>query len=313
MAEVLPPHRQRLSVHGPVSVARRCGRGDGPDVPARLLRVEGRRDTGPRHRGDDGPGHRALALLGIRRVRRGVVRAVRDGRAARVPRIRPDDRPEARRAVRRHVPQGVPADARGGGVRHNARRRDVGVGGGGMKDSVAVRRTAHARSHGGASPRAWSPGRVAGGLVLAAWAALFWFLLLTGRDALYLSTRTSWVVPVGAVLLTAAAAGLIVSARVRSPGRIATREAWVMGLMVVPVVMVLALPPATLGSFSASKRPGFSSAGFGGSLSEAGSGPLTLVDVAAAQYSKPGEQALARRAGEPVDFIGIVTRYADTP
>ena len=182
-----------------------------------------------------------------------------------------------------------------------------------MKDSVAVRRTARARSHGGASPRAWSPGRIAGGLVLAAWAALFWFLLLTGRDALYLSTRTSWVVPVGAVLLTAAAAGLIVSARVRSPGRIATREAWVMGLMVVPVVMVLALPPATLGSFSASKRPGFSSAGFGGSLSEAGSGPLTLVDVAAAQYSKPGEQALARRAGEQIDFIGIVTRYADTP
>src|SRR2546426_1533780 len=224
MAEVLPPYRQRLPVHGPVSVARRGGRGDGPDVPARLLRVESRRDAGPRHRGDDGPGHRALALLGIRRVRGGVVRAVRPGRAARVPRVRPDDRPEARRAVRRHVPQGVPADARGGGVRHNARRRDVGVGGGGMKDSVAVRRTAHARSHGGTSARAWSPGRVAGGLVLAAWAALFWFLLLTGRDALYLSTRTSWVVPVGAVLLPAAPAGLIVSGGVPAPPRVAAPE-----------------------------------------------------------------------------------------
>src|SRR5213594_4154832 len=257
MAEVLPPYRQRLPVHGPVSVARRCGRGDGPDVPARLLRVEGRRDTGPRHRGDDGPGDRALALLGIRRVRCGIVRAVRSGRAARVPRIRPDDRPEARRAVRRHVPQGVPADARGGGVRHNARRRDVGVGGGGMKDSVAVRRTAHARSHGGASPRAWSPGRVAGGLVLAAWAALFWFLLQTGRDNLYLSTRTTWVVPVGAVLLTAVAVGRLASARVASPEPIRSREAWVMGLMVVPVVIVLALPPATLGSFSAGRRAQF--------------------------------------------------------
>jgi putative membrane protein len=182
-----------------------------------------------------------------------------------------------------------------------------------MKDSVAVRRTAHARSLDGTSARAWNPVRVAGGLVLAAWAALFWSLLLTGRDALYLSTRTSWVVPVGAVLLTAAAAGLIVSGRVRSPGHIGTREAWVMGLMGVPVVMVLALPPATLGTFSASKRPGFSSAGFSASLGEAGVGPLTLVDVAAAQYSKAGEQALARRAGEQVDFMGIVTRYADTP
>ena len=182
-----------------------------------------------------------------------------------------------------------------------------------MKDSVAVRRTAHARSRGSTSPRAWSPGRVAAGLVLAAWAGLFWFLLLSGRDELYLSTRTSWVVPVGAALLTAAAAGLIVSARVRTSRPLGSREAWVMGLMVVPVAMILALPPATLGSFSASKRPGFSSAGFGGSLADAGSGPLTLVDVAAAQYSKSGEQALARRAGEQVDFIGIVTRFADTP
>jgi len=182
-----------------------------------------------------------------------------------------------------------------------------------MKDSIAVRATAHARSHGSSMPRTWSPGRATGGLVLAAWAGLFWFLLLTGRDDLYLSTRTSWVVPVGAALLTAAAAGLIVSARVRTPRPLSSREAWVMGLMVVPVVVILALPPATLGSFSASKRPGFSSAGFGGSLADAGSGPLTLVDVAAAQYSKAGEQALARRAGEQVDFIGIVTRFADTP
>jgi uncharacterized repeat protein (TIGR03943 family) len=182
-----------------------------------------------------------------------------------------------------------------------------------MKDSVAVRGTAHERSHGSELPRTWSPGRVAGGLVLAAWAALFWFLLLTGRDDLYLSTRTSWVVPVGAALLAAAAAGLIVSARVRSPRPIGSRDAWVMGLMVLPVVMILALPPATLGSFSANKRPGFSSAGFGGSLADPGSGPLTLVDVAAAQYSKAGEQALARRAGEQIDFIGIVTRFPDTP
>jgi uncharacterized repeat protein (TIGR03943 family) len=83
--------------------------------------------------------------------------------------------------------------------------------------------------------------------------------------------------------------------------------------MVVPVVMILALPPATLGSFSASRRPGFSSAGFGGPHADPGSGPLTLVDVAAAQYSDAGKQALARRAGEQVDFIGIVTRFADTP
>jgi hypothetical protein len=59
----------------------------------------------------------------------------------------------------------------------------------------------------------WIPARLAGGLVLAAWATMFWWLLATGRVNLYLSTNTSWVVPVGAVLLTAAAIGRLASAR----------------------------------------------------------------------------------------------------
>lgn len=160
---------------------------------------------------------------------------------------------------------------------------------------------------------AWSPNRVGGALVLAAWAALFWFLEASGRDNLYLSTRTSWVVPVGAVLLTGAAIGLLACARVGAAEPLRTRDAWVMALLVVPVVLVAALKPATLGTFSAGRRAQFSSAGFAASMGGAGNGPLSLVDVAAAQYSKQGQQALAQRAGEQVDFVGIVTRYPDTP
>jgi putative membrane protein len=161
--------------------------------------------------------------------------------------------------------------------------------------------------------RCWSPGRIAGALVLGAWAALFWFLLLSGRENLYLSTRTSWVVPVGAVLLTAAAMGRIATVRVQSPEPLRMREAWVMGLMVVPVVLIMALPPVTLGSFSAGKRTAYSGAGFAASVGAIGTGELTLIDVAAAQTSKEGEQALAKRAAEDVDFVGFVTRYPDTP
>ena len=40
---------------------------------------------------------------------------------------------------------------------------------------------------------------------------------LTGRDALYLSSRTDWVVPVAAVLLTAAAIGRLVTSRTSTP------------------------------------------------------------------------------------------------
>ena len=159
----------------------------------------------------------------------------------------------------------------------------------------------------------WSPTRIAGALALTAWAVLFWFLLITGRHALYLSTRTNWVVPVAAVLLTAASLGRLITARVRSPEPLSAREAWIMGLMVVPVVLVMVLPPATLGSFSAGKRSSFAGSGLATSVGDIGSGELTLVDVAAGQTSKEGEQALAKRAAEDVDFVGFVTRFPDTP
>lgn len=179
-----------------------------------------------------------------------------------------------------------------------------------MSDLVVGRATHRIREE---RRRSWSASRVAGAAVLGAWAVLFWFLLLSGRDALYLSTRTSWVVPIGAVLLTTASLGRLASARVRSPRPMTTREAWVLGLMVVPVVLVLALPPATLGSFSAGKRTAFANAGIATSVGDAGTGALSLIDVAAAQTTKEGEAALAKRAGETVDLVGFVIRYPDTP
>ena len=103
---------------------------------------------------------------------------------------------------------------------------------------------------------------MAGALLLAAWAGMFWFLFLSGRVNLYLSTRTSWVVPVGAILLTIASIGWLLSARVSAPEPVARREAVALTLMAVPVVLILALPPATLGSFSAAKKTPFASARF---------------------------------------------------
>jgi uncharacterized repeat protein (TIGR03943 family) len=86
-----------------------------------------------------------------------------------------------------------------------------------------------------------------------------------------------------------------------------------MGAVVAPVVLIMALPPATLGQFSAGKRSTFASAGVVSSAGDIASGELTLVDVASAQTTPEGEAALAARAGEQVDFVGFVTRYDDTP
>jgi uncharacterized repeat protein (TIGR03943 family) len=159
----------------------------------------------------------------------------------------------------------------------------------------------------------WSPDRVAGTVVLGAWAALFWFLLVSGRDAFYLSTRTEWVVPVAAVLLTLATFGRLASARAAQTEPLRSRELGVMIAMVVPVLLITILPPATLGSFSAGKRSAVAGAGFSASTGDIATGDLTLVDVATAQTTPEGERALARRAGEQVDFVGFVTRYQDTP
>lgn len=159
----------------------------------------------------------------------------------------------------------------------------------------------------------WSPVRVAGTVVLGTWAALFWFLLGSGRDAFYLSTRTEWIVPVAAVLLTVATIGRLASARVTGPEKLRSRDLSLMIAMVVPVLLVAALPPATLGSFSAGRRSAVLGAALSARADDIASGDLTLVDVAAAQTTPEGERALARRAGERVEFVGFVTRYADTP
>ena len=182
-----------------------------------------------------------------------------------------------------------------------------------MSDAVVTRRgTTPVHTSTGPAKR-WSPSRLAGAAVLAAWALLFWWLLLSGRQDFYLSTRTQWVVPVGAALLTFAAVGRIATARTREAEPVGRREAWIMGAVVVPVVLIMALPPATLGQFSAGKRAEFASVGVTTSASDIASGELTLIDVAAGQTSPEGEAALASRAGEQVDFVGFVTRYDDTP
>lgn len=155
--------------------------------------------------------------------------------------------------------------------------------------------------------------RLAQAVVLAAWGGLFWTLLATGRSSLYLSPRTAWVVPVGALLCSAAALARFATARAPRPERLPRREAWALVAVALPAVLVLALPPQTLSSYAASRRASFVRTGFSASPGEIASGTLTLLDVAAAQTSPEGERALASRAGETASFVGFVDRRPGTP
>ena len=153
----------------------------------------------------------------------------------------------------------------------------------------------------------WSPSRIAQGTALAAWAGLFWFLLFSGRTSLYLSSRTAWVVPVGAIALSIAAIGRFATARVREPRPLGRSTAWAVGFVLVPVVAILVLPPAALGSYAASRRS--LSSGLVASAPDLQAGDeVTLAAVAAAGWSDDARRSLVTRAGSRVTFEGIVTK-----
>lgn len=161
--------------------------------------------------------------------------------------------------------------------------------------------------------KSWSPVRVLSAAALGAWAALFWFLIVTERISLYLSSRTAWVVPMGAIVLTIATVGRLASSRVENPEPVTRKEVAGLALIMVPVVTVLSLPPASLGSFAAARRSSLTSGSFVSSAEDIASGELTLVDVSGATRSREAMRALVQRAGEKVAFTGFVTRDATTP
>ena len=152
--------------------------------------------------------------------------------------------------------------------------------------------------------RHWSPARVAAGLVIGAWAGLFWFVWAAGRTSLYLSTRTAWLIPMGAILMTVAAVGRLASARVERTEHLGSRETVMFGVIALPVVLLLALPPATLGSYAAGRRS--NSTGIAASARIV-SGPIDFVDIAAARSVKSAAADLRARAGERVTMEGFVT------
>ncbi len=71
-------------------------------------------------------------------------------------------------------------------------------------------------------------------------------------------------------------------------------------------MILLALPPVTLGAYAAGKRSSFSGSALGASARIV-SGPIDFVDIAASQTTKEGQAALRARAGEVVSLEGFVT------
>jgi uncharacterized repeat protein (TIGR03943 family) len=157
----------------------------------------------------------------------------------------------------------------------------------------------------------WSRSRLATGLALAIWAGVFWFVILSDRTSLYFSSRTAWLASVGAVILTIAMIGRLMSARVREAEPFSGKRFRNLAVLIAPAVLIMAFPPATLGSFAVARR---SSSIKGVYVSATGRdisrGDLSLVDIFALRYN--GElQKLEARAGSTSSFTGFVTSDAE--
>lgn len=155
---------------------------------------------------------------------------------------------------------------------------------------------------------AWSYPRVATAGALLVWAGAFWFIIGTDRLSLYLAARTTWLAPLGAVTLTAAGVGRLITSRVPNRESLSRGQFQNLAFLVVPAVVILALPPMTLGSYAAGRRSASVAGAYapttGASNAE---GDLSLLDIFAMSYSNNLE-ALAPRAGTKSSFVGFVSR-----
>jgi len=116
----------------------------------------------------------------------------------------------------------------------------------------------------------------------------------------------------GAVIMSVAAIGRLWTARTEREEPLEPRTAWALGVIAVPVVLVLALPPSALGAFSAGKRSTFSGSAIGATARDV-TGPLDFVDIGAAQSFPTAMQQLEARAGQPITLEGFVTTDASAP
>jgi putative membrane protein len=157
---------------------------------------------------------------------------------------------------------------------------------------------------------------LARGVVLASWAAFFAWLHVSGEKTRYLGPRTYWVVVFGAVVLGAAAAAHLVTAR-RAPARsLAPRDAWAIVALLVPLLAVAAVPSAQLGALAASRKTAGAGAASVGAIAPPAPAAGDEVSFAEIHYASESPEYAAEAgiaAGMEVELTGFVTHPEGLP
>ncbi len=147
------------------------------------------------------------------------------------------------------------------------------------------------------------------------WSLVFAWLWLSGEMTRYLGPRTYWVAPFGAVALAGAAMVTAAGARRASDRALAARD-WVrFGALLLPLVAMVAVPGAQLGSqAAANKAPSGILAGVAATAPGApASGPIGFRDIYYAGQSESYALERAISDGMGVRLTGFVTHPPGIP
>jgi uncharacterized repeat protein (TIGR03943 family) len=154
-------------------------------------------------------------------------------------------------------------------------------------------------------------GRLLRAVVLAAWAAFFAYLYVSGEISRYLGPRTYWVVPFGAAALGGAAAAHFFTLRTeRGSSGLRLREILGHAVLLAPVIAVLAVPAPELGALAAGKKStGGGLAGVSSIVPPDPSGrEVSFLEIHYANESQEFADAMGIVDGYDISLAGFVSR-----
>jgi uncharacterized repeat protein (TIGR03943 family) len=156
------------------------------------------------------------------------------------------------------------------------------------------------------------------GLVLGVWSAFLAWLYLSGEIHRYIGPRTHWVIIFGAASLGAAALAHLLTIKARGiQTPVTMREIGGLTLVVAPLIAVLLVPSAELGSLAASRKSG-SGGGLASGVSSfvppapSSDRPVSFIDIHFASVSLEYAEASGITDGRSIELVGFVSDSPET-
>lgn len=151
-------------------------------------------------------------------------------------------------------------------------------------------------------------------VVLSVWALFFSWLAIGGEMTRYLGPRTYWVAWFGAIVLSLAAMAHLLTLRADGRHPLTAGDVGGLVLILVPIVVVAAVPSAGLGALAAAqKAPGGGLGSVTVPRAPAHPGEVGFAEIYYAAQSAEYAEAVGIVDGTEVDLTGFVTHPKNGP